>query len=149
MTEAQWTPSLVEERLSEAADILKRLPPVTVRGYFSTWPKIVYEFSDLVGQEPPLMKRPAPSPAAISRMEHTIGWTIGLDPIDAKIIWLRAHGERWKHICAVVGLARAAVHERWLYALCVIAWRLNKKTPPKGWSRRRFIALQRDRLLVE
>lgn len=144
MTETQWTPSLVEDRLSEAADILNRLPPVTVRGYFSTWPKIVYEFSDLVGQEPPLMKRPAPSPAAISRMEQTIAWTIGLDPVDAKIIWLRAHGERWKHICAVVGLARAAVHERWLYGLCVIAWRLNNKTPPKGWSRRRFIALERD-----
>ncbi len=144
MTDTRWTPLLVEERLAEAADILKHMPPVTVRGYFNLWPSIVHEFSDLVGQEPPLMRRPAPSPAAISRMEQTLGWTIGLDPIDAKIIWLRAQGERWKRICATVGLSRAAVHERWLYGLCVIAWRLNDKPVPKNWARRRFIALERD-----
>ncbi len=34
-------------------------------------------------------------------------------------------GTRWKEICWEVGLARAAAHEHWLYALCVIAWRLN------------------------
>jgi hypothetical protein len=144
MVETRWTPSLVEERLTEAADILKRLPPVTVRGYFNTWPKIVYEFSDLIGQEPPLMKRPFPSAAAISRMEQTLSWTVGLDPVDAKIAWLRAYGARWKTICGKAGLARAAVHEHWLYALCVIAWRLNNENIPKNWSRRRFIAVQRD-----
>ena len=148
MTDIRWTASLVEERLAEAADILKRLPPVKVRGYFSTWPKMVYDFGDLVGQEPPLMKRPFPSPAAISRMEQTLSWTVGLDPVDAKIAWLRAYGERWKHICGTMGLARAAVHEHWLYGLCVIAWRLNDKSIPKGWSRRRFIAMQRDIVLV-
>ena len=144
MTEIRWTPSLVEERLAEAAAVLKRLPAVKVQGYFNLWPRVVYDFGDLVNQEPPKLNRPAPSPAAISRMEHTISWTIGLDPVDAKIIWLRADGERWKHICGVVGLARAAVHEHWLYALCVIAWRLNNKPVPESWSRRRFLALERD-----
>jgi hypothetical protein len=104
----EWTPSLVEERLAEAADVLKRLPEVKVRGYFNTWPRMVDEFSDLVGQEPPKMRRPWPQPAAITRMEETLSWTIGLDPADAKIVWLRAGGERWKTICWKVGLARAA-----------------------------------------
>ena len=44
---------------------------------------------------------------------------------DAKIVWLRASGQRWKEICWKVGLARAAANEHWLYALCVMAHRLN------------------------
>ena len=63
MADQNWTPSLVEERLVEAADVLKRLPDETRQGYFSTWPAVLLEFSDLVGQEPPRMKRPWPSPA--------------------------------------------------------------------------------------
>lgn len=141
MTDKRWTPSKVEERLSEAADVLKRMPPVKVQGYFNLWPKIVPEFGDLVGQEPQLMKRPAPNPAAISRMEETLGWTHGLEPDDARIVWLRASGERWKYICARVGLARTAAHEHWLYALCVIAWRLNGHPLGQNWSRQRIIAL--------
>ena len=85
---------------------------------------MLYEFSDLVGQEPKPM-RVLPSPAAISRMEETLSWTVGLDPIDGKIIWMPAYGERWKTICWTVGLQRSAAYQHWLYALCVIAWRLN------------------------
>lgn len=84
----KWTASLVEERLVEAADVLKRMPPVKVCGYFNVWPTIVHDFGDLVGQEPQRLKRPYPSAAAISRMEETLGWTVGLDAIDAKIVWL-------------------------------------------------------------
>ena len=140
MSEKKWTPLLVEERLAEAADVLKRLPEVKVQGYFSTWPKMAYEFGDLVGQEVPLMKRPPPSSAAISRMEETLGWTVGLEVVDAKIVWLRACGERWKSVCWRVGLARAAAHEHWLYALCVIAWRLNGQPIPHNQPRRQIVA---------
>ena len=45
-----WTIEMVEERLVEAADVMRRLPPVRVPGYFSTWPKMVVEFADRVGQ---------------------------------------------------------------------------------------------------
>lgn len=139
----QWTPSLVEARLSEAASVLKRLPERRRQDYFNTWPEYLLEFADLVGQEPKPM-RVRPSPAAISRMEETLGWTIGLDPIDGKIVWLRAHGERWKAICWTVGLQRSTANERWLYALCVIACRLNEKPVPQGRSRRRVIDSVRD-----
>ena len=60
-------------------------------------------------------------------------------PVDRKVMWLRASGERWKTVCWKVGLQRAAAHEHWLYALCVIAWRLNGHHLPKGISKRRFI----------
>src|SRR5690606_14176711 len=102
--EPVWTPKLVEARLAEAAAVLKRLPGGRVRGYFNTWPQHSYEFADLVGQEPRETSLPPPSPAAISRMEETLAWTIGLDPIDGKIIWMRAHSVPWKAICWRVGL---------------------------------------------
>jgi len=140
----EWTPSLVEARLAEAADVLKRLPGERIRGYFNTWPQIVAEFSDLVGQEPPRLRRPPPQPDAISRMEGTLSWTHGLDPTDAKIVWLRAGGERWKVICWKVGMVRSAANEHWLYALCVIAWRLNGRRVPSKRSRQHVIATVRS-----
>ena len=135
-----WSPEMVEERLIEAASVLRRLPPVGVSGYFSTWPKMMVEFSDLVGQTPEPMRLPPPSAAAISRMEAALGWMAWLEPIDSKIAWLRASGTRWKEICWAVGLARAAAHEHWLYALCVIVWRLNGRGGLGRLGRRAAIA---------
>ena len=140
MHEVNWTPSLVEERLAGAASVLKCLPDDRRRGYARTrWPDIVAE---RVGQEPKPM-RALPSPAAISRMEETLTWTVGLDPIDGKIIWLRAFGERWKRICGTVGLERTAAHEHWLYALCVIAFRLSGRRLKRSCSKRKVIELAR------
>jgi hypothetical protein len=72
MSDVIWTPSLVEERLVEAAAILRCLPEKRIRGYFNTWPTMSYEFSDLIGQEMPRSTRPWPAPDAISRMEETL-----------------------------------------------------------------------------
>ena len=88
--------------------------------------------------------RALPSPAAISRMEETLTWTVGLAPIDGKIIWLRTFGGRWKTICWTVGLQRSAAHEHWLYAISVIAWRLNQRRLPKLRSRRYVIEMVRQ-----
>ncbi|MGE0854432.1 MAG: DUF6362 family protein [Geminicoccaceae bacterium] len=137
---AEWTPEMVEERIVEAAAVLKRLPSVRVGGYFSTWPRMKVEFSDLVGQTPEPMRLPPPSAAAISRMEQALSWFAWLEPIDSKIVWLRVSGKRWKEICWAVGLARAAAHEHWLYALCLIAWRLKGGGGLTRLGRRRLIA---------
>ena len=139
MTERRWTETMIEERFVEAADVMKRLPDVCVPGYFNTWPKVLREFSDLVGQEALHLRRPPPGPDAISRMEETLDWLKWLEPIDRKVVWLRASGERWKTVCWKVGLQRAAAHEHWLYALCVIAWRLNGRIGRPGVSKRRLI----------
>lgn len=135
-----WTPSMVEERLAEAAAVLKRLPARRRQGYFNTWPDYFYEFGDLVGQEPVPM-RLAPSPAAISRMEETLIWTVGLEPIDGKIVWMKAHGWRWKIICRNVGLQRSAANEHWLYGLCLIALKLNRRRFNRNLSKRKVIEL--------
>src|SRR5262245_11153551 len=110
----EWTPEMVEERLIEAGAVLKRLPPVKVGGYFSTWPTVKVEFSDVVGQARERTRLPPPSATAMSRMEATLDWAPWLEPIDSKIVWMRASGSRWKEICSAVGLARAAAHEHWL-----------------------------------
>ena len=73
-------------------------------------------------------------------MEATLGWMPWIEPIDAKIAWLLAGGTRRKEICWEVGLARAAAHEHWLYALCVIAWRLNGRGGLGRMGRRRLVA---------
>jgi hypothetical protein len=140
----KWTVERIEARFEEAAYVMRRLPSVRVPGYFNTWPATVVEFSDRVGQQPQPMRLPPPAPAAISRMEETLGWLHWLEPIDAKIVWLRANGERWKAICWKVGLARAAANEHRLYALCVIAWRLNGWHRPSIRSKRHLINRTRE-----
>jgi Domain of unknown function (DUF6362) len=120
-----WTVEMVEERLAEAAAVMRRLPPVRVPGYFNTWPRVLMQFADLVGQDPPRLRLPPPSAAAISRMEEALGWLHWLEPLDTKIVWLRSSGDRWKGICFKLGLSRSAAHRHWQYALSVIALRLN------------------------
>ena len=144
MPETKWTPSLVEERFVEAADVMRRLPNVRIPGHFNTWPAMMAEFSDLVGREPERMRRPPPAPDAITRMEEALEWLRWLDPTDAKIVWLRATGTRWKDVCYKVGLARSSANERWVYGLCVIAFRLSGR-PLSARSRRHAIVVVRAR----
>ena len=47
--------------------------------------------------------RVLPSPQAISRMEETLTWTACLKPIDDKIVWMRAHGERNEKLTRIGG----------------------------------------------
>jgi hypothetical protein len=87
MTETTWSPLMIEERFAEAADVMKRLPEVRVPGYFSTWPKALQEFSDLVGQEPPRLYRPPPGSEAIGRMEEVLDWLFWLEANAARVVF--------------------------------------------------------------
>jgi len=145
MTDIHWTPLLVEERLAEAADVLKRLPEEKVRGYFSVWPEVIHDFGDLVGQEPKPMRPPRPSPAAISRMDEAVTWCRFLAPEDGKLVWARAEGASWKEVCWRFGIARATAHRRWRYGLGVIALRLNGRRVP-GKRSRSFVVERANRL---
>jgi hypothetical protein len=140
-----WTVEMVEHRLLEAADVLRRLPEPRVQGYFNTWPRALVEFSDLVGQQPQPLRRPPPSPAAITRMEATMEWLRWLEPDDGKLVWMRAEGARWKAVCVRFGISRATAHRRWEYALAVMAWRLNGRVVPQKRSRHSFLERVRSR----
>ncbi len=80
-----WTVEMVEDRLAEAAAVIRRLPPVRVPSYFNTWPPMVVEFADRVGQDPEPTRLPPPPPAAVSRMEETLSWLRWLKAEHAKL----------------------------------------------------------------
>ena len=124
----KWTPSMVEERLIEAADVLAGMPSHRVQGFYSLWP-------DMAGQasrQSPIR----PSPDAIDRMEVTLGWFKWLKPEDVKLVWARAENVRWKIICWRMGISRATASLRFRYAISVITCRLNGRTVHAKRSRR-------------
>ncbi|MBF0268863.1 MAG: hypothetical protein HQL44_09740 [Alphaproteobacteria bacterium] len=140
-----WTPEQIEERLAEAADVLKRLPEERVRGYFGVWPEVVHDFSDMVGREPQPMRRPPPLAAAISRMEETLAWMRFLAGEDGKLVWARAEGAQWKEICWRFGVSRATANRRWQYGLSVIALKLNGRRVP-GKRSQSFVVARANHL---
>ena len=141
---AHWTPHMVEQRLAEAASVLSRLPPMRVYGYSNTWPRLLLDYSSMVSQRSGPLRLLPPDEAAIGRMEEALDWSAWLKPMDSRIAWQRANGRRWKEICSAVGLARAAAHEHWRYAHCLIAWRLNGKPAPSRICRRTLITRFRN-----
>ena len=141
MSNDRWTAPLVEERLAEAAGVLKRLPEEKVQGYFSAWPDVIHNIHESFGWHDPVLRRPWPSPGSIDRMDETMQWLQWLEPDVARICWFRAAGERWKIICTRVGLQRTAVHQRYLFGHCVIAWKLNGRRLPRNCSRRKVIEM--------
>lgn len=143
----EWTAALAEARLIEAADVMRRLPPVRVQGYFSTWPAFVHDFADRVGQAPRSMRRPPPNPDAITRAETTLLWLRWLEVEDARLVWMRAGRARWREICQRFALSRATANRRYDYALTVIVWRLERRPLQQTWSRRYL--LERARALGE
>ena len=102
----------LQRRITEAADVLKQLPPVRLSGYFSTWPDILRSFGDRVGANPVPMRRPPPNPAAISRMEEAITWNRFLERDECHLMWERAEGTPWKHLCHRFGISRPTAHRR-------------------------------------
>ena len=135
----EWTRDMVEDRITEAAAVLKRLPGPQVRGYFSTWPDVLLSAREIAGQGPRKV-RVLPSPQAISRMEETITWNRFLDPEEAHLMWARADGMPWKGVCVQFGVSRATAHRRWEYALSLIAWRLNGRPDNTKRSRSFIVA---------
>ncbi|MEQ8694199.1 MAG: DUF6362 family protein [Gammaproteobacteria bacterium] len=127
--------------MAEAAGVLKRLPEEKVQGYFSAWPDVVHNIHESFGWHDPVLRRPWPSPGSIDRMDETMQWLQWLEPDVARICWFRAAGERWKIICTRVGLQRTAVHQRYLFGHCVIAWKLNGRRLPRNCSRRKVIEM--------
>ncbi|WP_424931912.1 DUF6362 family protein [Amaricoccus macauensis] len=121
---SEWTRDMVEERVEEAARVLRKLPGLRSQGTFSSWPDILRSPREIAFGDPKPMKV-LPSPQAISRMEETITWNRFLERDDAHLMWERADGVSWKELCHRYGISRPTAHRRYAYALSVIAWRLN------------------------
>ena len=122
----------IEDRMEEAAYTLRRLPVKDrPRGYRSSWPPFVQEAKHAYGYTPEAPMRVIPSAAAISRMEECFDWLMLIDPQDARIVWLRADGMRWRQVCYRAGVVRSTARRRWAAALLTLAKKLNFQTKTK------------------
>ena len=125
-------PRDIEDRFEEAAYTLRRLPEKDrPRGYSSYWPAVVHDAKHAYGYTPEAPMRVIPSAAQITRMEECLDWLLLVDPEDARIIWLRAEGARWRQVCIRAGCVRSTAWRRWAAALLTIAKKLNSQTKSK------------------
>lgn len=124
------TPREIEDRLEEAALTLKRLPhpPGTgPKGFGSSWPEYVRDARHAYGYHEARM-RVVPNASEIARMEEAIDWLrLIADPVDRRIVWMRAEGQRWRPVCHRAGVARATAWRRWTASLLTIAKHLNRR----------------------
>lgn len=114
--------------MEEAALTLRRLPNPRgsgARGYGRSWPEYAREAKHAYGYHEARM-RVVPSAAQIQRMDEALVWLRWLSPEDAKIVWMRAEGARWRAVCIEAGVVRQTAWRRWVAALQTIANHLNK-----------------------
>lgn len=115
--ENRLTEKEIMARFKEAVATLRRLPPVKVRGYFNSWPEIIYTEREIMRMDKKTKTWPA-TPDAISRMEKTISWLNILENInDRKIVWMRAENTPWEVICNNFGICRSYASKRWQNAI--------------------------------
>lgn len=111
----------VEDRIHNAARMLRRLPEERVQGYFSTWPKIKRDEMEILQMEKEPM-RIRPSMDDIAEMEEVLFvWLRWLEVVERKLVWQRAERVRWKLICAQFGVGRTKAWEMYKCALGKIA----------------------------
>ncbi len=126
------SPRDIEDLFEEAAYTLRRLPEKNrPRGYSSYWPAVVHDAKHAYGYTPEAPMRVIPSAAAITRMEECLDWLLLVDPEDARIVWLRAEGARWRQVCIRAGCVRSTAWRRWAAALLTISKKLNSQTKSK------------------
>jgi hypothetical protein len=122
--EDKWNVKAVEAYFEEVVSTLNKLPPVKQKGYFNSWPDIVYTPNEILFQEKQT-KRLQATPEAISRLERTFDWMRWISIEERKLIWKRAAKIRWKVICWELGCSEVTANKRWNIALNKIAKKLN------------------------
>ena len=118
----------IEDRLEEAALTLRRMPDPPgsgPKGYGSGWPDYIQEAKHAALDGDAKM-RVVPGAAQIARMDEALTWLAFVSPDDAKIVWLRAEGRRWRQVGIAVGVVRQTVYRRWVAALITIGRHLAK-----------------------
>ncbi len=114
----------VADRLEQAAQTLRRLPPVRVRGFFGTWPPIMQEAIYAYGWEEARIKLGPPSARHISEMDETLRWLMWLEREEVMLVWLRACDVKWKKIGRLLGWSVRKLQYDWRIALAKIEYRL-------------------------
>ena len=125
-----WTGTDVSNQFEEAVSTLRRLPRVTVQGFKTTWPSIVYTTWELMAQEKLPLRLGPPSAIAIDEMEEAFRWIAWLDVEERKLVWMRAANLPWRAVCGRMGVSRTTAWQHWTIAMLKIANRLNRENNP-------------------
>ncbi|GAC1405549.1 MAG: hypothetical protein NVSMB6_00270 [Burkholderiaceae bacterium] len=121
-----WTIEAVAERLTDANQIARRLPPVRVQGYYNVWPVFVRtEYERMAGDDPPPRRFP-PDPKAVDRMLEAMAWMQWLEQEQRHLVWMRAQRYSWSDIAKRNACSVSTAQRRWQSALSVLCKRLNQ-----------------------
>ena len=116
---------MIQDRLEDAARTLRRLPPVKVQGYFSTWPEIRRTKEEFDQMEKARLRLGPPTARSITQMEEVLfNWMKWLTVEQRKLVWMRAERVRWKQICWQLGFGRTKAWGLYKLALTRIASKL-------------------------
>jgi len=93
------TVEYLRDRLADAADTLRRLPKPRglERSLQSPWPDMLRDWL-AYGWDRTQVKRAAPSPQAITRLDEVLAWLHLLSPTQRMVLWARAEGLTWRKI---------------------------------------------------
>ena len=117
---AMWTEAAIKDRLKEAADTLRRLPPGMRRARLTGWPDVVRQAAEAYGYGTVATRLAAASPAAITRLDETLIWLFCLDVEARRIAWARASGVPWRKLEDMDGRCHVTlrrVHDRAVLAI--------------------------------
>lgn len=89
----------LRDRLADAADTLRRLPKPKglERSLQSPWPDMLRDWL-AYGWDRTQVRRAAPTPQAITRLDECLAWLHLLSPTQRMVLWARAEGLTWRRI---------------------------------------------------
>ena len=117
METSRLTEKEIIARFKEAVMTLRRLPPVKVRGYFNSWPEVIYTQREIMRMDQKTNMRTV-TPEEVSRMEMAIGWLSLLEtPMERKIVWMRANYIPWEIISKTFGFSRVTASKKYKSAI--------------------------------
>jgi hypothetical protein len=118
--------------MEEAADTLRKLPPVIPRARLCSWPAIIRDFWELYCDSDPLPRRSAATSKAVTEMDEALEWLSWVPLREARVIWMRACHIRWRLIAERMNVSRRTASDSWKKGLEAIAARLNQEQAIKA-----------------
>ena len=128
---AEWTVEDVAVRFAEAVETARRLPRVSVQGYFNVWPAFARDTWEAYPDDPQDYRPLPPSPVAIDRMLETMRWVQWLDVDRRHLVWMRAGNCEWNVICRRLGCCRTTAWRQWRVSLECVAVHLGGDSGPR------------------
>lgn len=104
----------IKESFAFAAEVMRRMPPVKVQGYFCAWPKFCCDDEDFKCQSDVWL---APLPEEVEAMEAILEWLKLTSVENRRIVWLRSCGMGWKSMSHRYHKSRSTLARQYRSAL--------------------------------